>query len=366
MTRSRLSALLFAALLCLPWHALAQSKKQGNPEKELLPNLTQLTGFGEGAVWSAGGKHIASMSKRYNDAFEIQLETCAIRLLTGHFVHPGFLRVRYLPNGDYFLIGARTFKDIHYTREHDQEMWVMKADLKSPLVALEHPMSEGVALSLKTNMISWANTRGQLPEVQAPGESIICTANIEYKDDTPVLEQKGNYARPRSRARYGAARFFAVMTTRSRASRLTANGRWSNPAAGAVPTCKTASSWISESCALCPTPPASCACSTGAITRDTRLRTRSSAPTANGWPSSRPAIKSPSAWATALDAQRRTHESKSRSISGRRRPCSSPWRTVFGGLSSPAGRRWPWHASGRAGKQVSAQQKTQCEGFLVF
>ncbi len=181
-------------LACAPF-AQGQAGKMGNPEKELPPHITQLTGFGERAAWSPDGKRVAFMGKSYGDAYEIDLETRSIRLLTGHFVHPGFLRVQYLPNGDYFLIGARTFKDIRYTREHDQEMWVMKADLKSPPVALEHRISEGVAIARKAMKIAWANSRGQVPEVLAPGESVIYTAEIEYKNATPMLVNKKEITR---------------------------------------------------------------------------------------------------------------------------------------------------------------------------
>ena len=188
---------ILTSFIFISWTLFAQTPagKPGNPEKELPPEITQLTGFGERAAWSPEGKRVAFMSKSYGDAFEIDLETHAIRLLTGHFQHAGFLRVQYLPNGDYFLIGARTFKDIRYTRVHDQEMWVMKADLKSPPVALDHRISEGVAISRKTMKIAWANTRGQLPEVLAPGESLIYTADVEHKDGTPVLANKKEITR---------------------------------------------------------------------------------------------------------------------------------------------------------------------------
>jgi Tol biopolymer transport system component len=185
------------ALIAAARGAQSPSGRIGNPEKELPPEITQLTAFGERAAWSPEGKRIAFMSKSYGDAFEIDLETKVIRLLTGHFVHAGFLRVQYLPNGDYFLIGARTFTDIRTTRQRDQEMWVMKADLKSPPVALAHHISEGVAISRKTMKIAWANTRSQLPEVLAPGESVIYTADIDYKDGVPVLANKREITRAR-------------------------------------------------------------------------------------------------------------------------------------------------------------------------
>ena len=96
--------------------ARAQTFKEGTPEQHLPPQITQLTGFGERAVWSPDGKRIAFMSKSFGDAFEIDLSTRLTKLLTGHFRHAGFLRVHYLPNGDYLLIGARDFKDIRTMR----------------------------------------------------------------------------------------------------------------------------------------------------------------------------------------------------------------------------------------------------------
>ena len=44
--------------------------------------------------------------------------------------------------------------------------------------ALEHKISEGVAISRKTAKIAWSNTRGQFPELLAEGESVIYTADI--------------------------------------------------------------------------------------------------------------------------------------------------------------------------------------------
>ena len=160
--------------------ALGQGRRSGSPEEHLPPQITQLTGFGERAVWSPDGKRIAFMSKSFGDAFEIDLRTHLTKLLTGHFRHAGFLRVHYLPNGDYFLIGARDFKDIRTTRDHDQEMWVMKAGARTPPVALGHKISEGVAISRTRMRIAWANTRGQYPDSLAEGESVIYMADVEY------------------------------------------------------------------------------------------------------------------------------------------------------------------------------------------
>jgi len=170
----------------------------GSPEDHLPSEISQLTGFGERPVWSPDGKRVAFMSKSFGDAFEIDLTTHLTRLLTGHFRHAGFLRVHYLPNGDYFLIGARDFKDINTTRGTAQEMWVMKAGARTAPVPLDHKISEGVAISRNGMHIAWANTRGQYPELLPQGESVIYTADIVYVDGVPQLANKKEILRAKA------------------------------------------------------------------------------------------------------------------------------------------------------------------------
>jgi Tol biopolymer transport system component len=176
---------------------MGQGKKQGNPEEHLPPNITQLTGFGERASWSPDGKRIAFMEKSFGDAFVVDVETKMIRLLT-HYANAGFLRVQYLPNGDYFLIGAKTFTDIRTTRSRDQEMWVLKADGDGKPVPLGHKISEGVAISRKTPTIAWSNTHGQYPDEIPKGESIIYTADIVYDGGQPQLANKKEILRAKA------------------------------------------------------------------------------------------------------------------------------------------------------------------------
>ena len=193
----RSTVLVFAAMALAVVALKARQQKTGSPEDHLPSNITQLTAFGERASWSPDGQRIAFMSKSFGDAFVVDIKTKMIRLVT-HYPNPGYLRVQYLPNGDLFLIGARAFSDIQTTRSRDQEMWVMKADGRDRPVALDHKISEGVAISRKTARIAWSNTHGQYPDLLAEGESVIYTGDIVYEGGQPKIANKKEVLRAKA------------------------------------------------------------------------------------------------------------------------------------------------------------------------
>jgi Tol biopolymer transport system component len=190
-------ALLAAGLLVLglAGPASAQTPGQapmprtGDPGENLPANITQLTWFGERASWSPEGKRIAFMSKSFGDAFEIDLATRRIKLLT-HFPNPGFLRVQYLPNGDYLLVGARQFQDVSKTRYSDQELWYLRKDLNDRPIPLEQKLTEGVAISRSRMKIAWAMDPRTHPNEVPANTAIIYTGDIVEKDGKPVLTNK--------------------------------------------------------------------------------------------------------------------------------------------------------------------------------
>lgn len=190
---------LFVPLALAAFASSPQGTKPGSPEENLPPNITRLSYFGERASWSPDGKRIAFMEKSFGDAYKVEVSTRIIRLLT-HSAHPGFLRVQFLPNGDYFLIGARTFTDIRTTRSRDQEMWILKHDANPAdrAIPLEHRISEGVAISRTAMKIAWSNTRGQYPDQLADGESVIYTADIVFDNGQPKLANKKEILRARA------------------------------------------------------------------------------------------------------------------------------------------------------------------------
>jgi Tol biopolymer transport system component len=85
-----------------------------------------------------------------------------------------------MPNGDYFLIGARTFTDIKATRDHDQEMWILPRDFTpgDHAIPLGHKISEGVAISRTSTRIAWSNTHGQYPDSIPEHVSVIYTGEV--------------------------------------------------------------------------------------------------------------------------------------------------------------------------------------------
>src|SRR5262245_9796640 len=170
--------------------ARAQTRRAGAPEAHLPANITQVVAFGERPAWSPDGKKLAFIGKSFGDAFEIDLRTKLVRLLSGHFAHAGLLRVQYLPNGDYILIGARTFRDINSTRYQDEELWVMKSNASEPPVALDQKIHEGVAISRSRMRIAWSNTSRHLPGVLQDGESVLYVADVVYENGVPKLSNK--------------------------------------------------------------------------------------------------------------------------------------------------------------------------------
>lgn len=172
--------------------------RPGHPADHLPANTTRLTWFGERPVWSPDGTRIAFMSKSFGDAFEIELATRRIRLIT-HFPNPGFLRVHYLPNGDYLLIGAPKFEDIEKTRFNEQEFWVLPRGSKVPQ-RLNQKVSEGVAISRKSPRIAWSVDWRTNPEIYAQGTSAIVVADLVGQDGRYVIANKREVVRESSPA----------------------------------------------------------------------------------------------------------------------------------------------------------------------
>jgi len=133
---------------------------------EHLPsNVEILTHFGERADISPDNKKIAFMNKSFGDAFTIDLQTRIIRCLTCNVPGAAFLRVMHLKTGDYILIGADHFEDIRTSRTRDNELWFLSKEPGSKPVKMGQKMSEGIAISKKSMLVSFSVLPPQDPSL---------------------------------------------------------------------------------------------------------------------------------------------------------------------------------------------------------
>lgn len=153
----------------------------------LPPHIKQITTFGERPDWSHDGKRIAFMEKTFGDVYEVELATGKLKPLTHHFFHNGFIRVLYLANGDYLLIGSKDFdpKNPWKSRSHENaELWVLRKDLLSPPYPLHVKVKEGAAPSRTKMRISW-------------GTDDIYVGDLVYTNGIPELQQIDTVVRSR-------------------------------------------------------------------------------------------------------------------------------------------------------------------------
>ncbi|KAI1822485.1 hypothetical protein F4861DRAFT_389199 [Xylaria intraflava] len=168
------AALAMTAILAAQGMAAPSSKSK-------VATPRQIAHFGERPAYSADGTKLAFMDQTYGDAFEMDVKTGVVTLLT-HYPNAGYLRVQYLNNGDLFLIGARTYDGVDTTRDALQEMWVLKHNSTTPM-PLNHKIWEGVAISRLegSTKIAWANSHDNMPSIPE-NISVIFTGNVEYDD----------------------------------------------------------------------------------------------------------------------------------------------------------------------------------------
>jgi len=158
------------------------------PSAHLPPHIRRLTLFGERADWSHDGRRILFLSKTYGDAYEIEVDSGQLKLLTGGYPHAGYTRALYLANGQVLLSGAPTFDPTNpgWSRGH-AELSVLDPDGGGPPTPLGTLCSEGPAVSRQRLHIAWTITHGQYPDRLPEGSSQIREADIVYDDGRPRL-----------------------------------------------------------------------------------------------------------------------------------------------------------------------------------
>jgi hypothetical protein len=187
----RLSALLGLALATTALAAAADDPPAKSPEQELPPHITRLTRFGERADFSHDGRRVLFVEKTFGDAYEVDLATREIRLLTAHYKHLGYTRALYLANGDILLSGPEQFdpKDPGPSRVQCF-LSVLDKGLTKPPTPLGTKCSEGPAVSRKRMHIAWTHVAEQYPAEMPPGSSRIYEADVVYEGGTPKLANR--------------------------------------------------------------------------------------------------------------------------------------------------------------------------------
>jgi hypothetical protein len=177
---------VFLAALGAPAAAQPQSPDQGLP-----PHIARLTLFGERADFSHDGKRILFVEKTFGDAYELELETRALRLLTGHYKHLGYTRALYLANGDILLSGPERFdpRNPGPSRVHCF-LSVLDRSLTRPPVALGTKCSEGPAVSRRRMHIAWTHVAEQYPDEMPANSSRIYEADVETAGGVPRLANR--------------------------------------------------------------------------------------------------------------------------------------------------------------------------------
>ncbi|HKX80337.1 MAG TPA: hypothetical protein VJM34_17630 [Novosphingobium sp.] len=173
----------------------AAAKGAGIP----FESAEMLSAFGERPAFSPDGSRVAFIGKSYGDVYEIDLATGNVRNLTNSFPHQGFLRVHYLHNGDYLLIGPR--RNTGAQSRIKVDLYVLDRSLLRGLWPLEQSVFEGVAIG-PHDEIAWQ---------QIPAGSILDKGEtwLQASQRLPLETYVGRIEYDRGKPRLKAARRIA-------------------------------------------------------------------------------------------------------------------------------------------------------------
>jgi hypothetical protein len=171
--------------------ASADDGPEKSPDQDLPPHISRLTLFGERADFSHDGKRILFVEKTFGDAYEVDIDTRTIRLLTGHYKHLGYTRALYLANGDIILSGPEQFDPRNPGPSRVQcFLSVLDKSLTKPPTPLGTKCSEGPAVSRRRMHIAWTHVAEQYPEEMPRGTSRIYEADLVYEGGVPKLAER--------------------------------------------------------------------------------------------------------------------------------------------------------------------------------
>lgn len=173
--------------------SMAMGNSGLDPLLNLPANYRLISAFGERPVFSPDGNKIAFIGKSYGDAFEYDLRTGAVRNLTAHAPNNGFLRVHYLPDGSYLLLGPRVpGATAGETRFTTMELFWMDAEAKRSPVALHRTVFEGVAVGHRGNLVAWSEVTPKASTFAGMKTSRIMTGRVVVSGGSASIQQERN------------------------------------------------------------------------------------------------------------------------------------------------------------------------------
>lgn len=170
----------------------AAPSRDGDPLAHLPPGVRVLTSFGERAVFSPDGTKVAFIERAYGDAFELDLKTGALRNLTAHLPNPGFLRVHYMADGSFLLLGPRhVTANKEETRNGHIELWWMDAKAAGQAFPLGQTVFEGIAASPESNRVAWqvVEPRVGVLSPKLPLSVTLMTGRVVVENGRPRLDE---------------------------------------------------------------------------------------------------------------------------------------------------------------------------------
>ena len=161
----------------------------GNPILDMPPGQRLISAFGERPVFSPKGDKLAFIGKSYGDAFEYDMATGHIRNLTAQVPSEGFLRIHYMADGSFALLGPRRLgKTREETRFSRIELFWMDPSTARAPVPLGVTVFEGIATSRHSNLIAWSEVRPA--SAGKPAATTVYTGRIAVRDGTARLENR--------------------------------------------------------------------------------------------------------------------------------------------------------------------------------
>jgi hypothetical protein len=189
MTLARAIALLIATSSLGGALAGGAADEEG-PAARLPAHVRRVTHFGERPDWSHDGHRLLFLSKTFGDAMEIDLRTSAIRNLTAHYPHHGYVRAMYLANGDILLSGPSQYDPGRPDdARRNSELLVLDDALTGPPVALGARCNEGPAVSRKRLHIAWTEWAPSTKD-RPPARSEMFEADVVYEKGVPRLANR--------------------------------------------------------------------------------------------------------------------------------------------------------------------------------